>query len=101
MANATTSDANPVSVSNDPFAELNKKYAISANQPAQQSEQSDPFAELNAKYVMPKSEAYVAPPTPSMGMGDVAFNAAMNLPKSAVKYGSDIVHAKTNPVSTL
>ena len=102
LASATMSDANPVGVSNnDPFAELNKKYAIGANQSAQQRDQNDPFAELNAKYVMPKSEAYVAPPTPSMGMGDVAFNAVMNLPKSAVKYGSDIIHAITNPVSTL
>jgi hypothetical protein len=98
MANATTSDANPVSVSNDPFAELNKKYSINAEQPAPQN---DPFAELNAKYTLPKAEPYTAPPTPSMGMGDVAFNAAINLPKSAVKYGSDIVHAITNPISTL
>ena len=102
LASATMSDANPVGVSNnDPFAELNKKYAISANQTDQQNGQNDPFAELNAKYVMPKSEAYVAPPTPNMGMGDVAFNAVMNLPKSAVKYGSDIVHAITNPISTI
>lgn len=98
MANATTSDANPVSVSNDPFAELNKKYSINAEQLAPQN---DPFAELNAKYTLPKAEPYTTPPTPSMGMGDVAFNAAINLPKSAVKYGSDIVHAITNPVSTL
>ena len=98
MANATTSDANPVNVSNDPFAELNKKYSINAEQLAPQN---DPFAELNAKYTLPKAEPYTAQPTPSMGMGDVAFNAAINLPKSAVKYGSDIVHAITNPVSTL
>lgn len=72
MANATTSDANPVSASNDPFAELNKKYSINAAQP---EPQNDPFAELNAKYALPKTEPYTAPATPtqptSSVMGDI------------------------------
>lgn len=73
LASTTTSDSNPVGVSNnDPFAELNKKYLRNAEQPAPQS---DPFAELNAKYALPEAAPYTAPATPtqptSSVMGDI------------------------------
>jgi len=56
LASATTSDANPPAMSNnDPFAELNQKYAIGAA-PAQQSNEADPFAEINAKFALPNIE---------------------------------------------
>jgi hypothetical protein len=103
LASATTSDANPPAMSNnDPFAELNQKYAIGAA-PVQQSNEADPFAELNAKFALPKIEQNVAPvqtEAPTMSASDVAFNAVTNLPKSAVKYGSDLAQALMNPIST-
>lgn len=104
LASAITSDANPVSMSaDDPFSELNKKYATFSAQPVSQQGSDDPFAELNTKFTLPKVEQSTAPvqtETPRMDLRDVAFNAVTNLPKSAVKYGSDLAHALMNPIST-
>jgi len=38
---------------------------------------------------------------PNMSLGDVASGAITNFIPSAFKYGSDIVHAITNPISTI
>lgn len=58
LASATTSDANPPAMSaNDPFAELNSKFAIGAAQPTQQSNETDPFKELDSKFALPTIES--------------------------------------------
>lgn len=105
VASATTSDANPPAMSaNDPFAELNSKFAIGAAQPTQNAQQNanNPFSELDAKFALPAIEraAPLQTETPRMSAGDVAYGAATNLIPSAVKYGSDLVQAITNPIST-
>jgi len=105
LASATTSDANPPAMSaNDPFAELNSKFAIGAAQPTQNAQQNadNPFSELDAKFALPAIEKTAPQQTeaPRMSAGDVAYGAATNLIPSAVKYGTDIVQAITNPIGT-
>jgi hypothetical protein len=105
IANAATSDANPPAMSaNDPFADLNTKFAIGAAQPTPNRQQNadNPFSDLDAKFTLPTIQQAAPQQTeaPRMSAGDVAYGAATNLIPSAVKYGTDIVQAITNPIGT-
>jgi hypothetical protein len=88
MANATTSDANPVSASKNPFAALNEEFKLGVPEPTQQA---NPFDELNTEFALPKSAPYVAPPPVKQPTtGESVMGALKDFPRQAgltARYG--------------
>jgi hypothetical protein len=88
MANATTSDANPVSASKNPFAALNEEFRLGVPEPTQQA---NPFDELNTEFALPKSAPYVAPPPVKQPTtGESVMGALKNFPRQiglTARYG--------------
>lgn len=71
LAGATNSDANPPTMSNNPFASLNEEFRLGVPEPTQQA---NPFDTLNTEFALPKSEPYVAPPAPTPQTSSVMGN---------------------------
>jgi hypothetical protein len=88
MANATTSDANPINASNNPFAALNEEFRLGVPETTQQA---NPFDELNSEFALPKSAPYVAPPPVKQPTtGENVVNALKDFPRQVgltARYG--------------
>lgn len=71
LAGATNSDANPPTMSNNPFASLNEEFRLGVPEATQQA---NPFDTLNTEFALPTSEPYVAPPAPKPQTSSVMGN---------------------------
>jgi hypothetical protein len=90
LANVTTSDANPVSTTENPFASLNEEFRLGVPDSTQQA---NPFDALNSEFALPKSEPYVAPPTPKQPTtGESVMGSIKELPRQiglTTRYGME------------
>ena len=96
MANATTSDVNPVGISSMSNEEL-LKLAKPAAPVGLQGLSDKELLDLSKGQATPSTAQQQAP----MGGGNVASQAITNIPSSAAKFAGDIYHAVTNPVETV
>jgi hypothetical protein len=90
MANATTSDANPVSASTNPFASLNEEFRLGV---PENTQQANPFDALNSEFSLPKSAPYVAPPPVKQPTtGESVMGALKDFPRQVgltTRYGME------------
>jgi hypothetical protein len=88
LAGATNSDANPPTMSNNPFASLNEEFRLGV---PENTQQENPFDELNSEFALPKSAPYVAPPPVKQPTtGESIMGASNNLLRQAgltARYG--------------
>jgi hypothetical protein len=90
LASLTMSDANPPTVSTNPFAALNEEFRMGV---PENTKQANPFDALNSEFALPKAAPYVTPAAPKeRTTGETIDTLKQDLKRQAgltVRYGME------------